>query len=67
MKVLITGGGGFIGSRLAKELLARGELAGKRLTQLTLLTSEPASGAGEADVLPALVQAAARRLCETAR
>ena len=26
MKVLITGGGGFIGSRLAKELLSRGEL-----------------------------------------
>jgi D-erythronate 2-dehydrogenase len=37
MKVLITGGGGFIGSRLARALLARGELAGERLTKLTLL------------------------------
>ena len=42
MKVLITGGGGFIGNRLAQELLKRGSLAdaeGKpsKLTQITLL------------------------------
>ena len=37
MKVLITGGGGFIGSRLAKTLLARGELGGEALSKLTLL------------------------------
>jgi nucleoside-diphosphate-sugar epimerase len=37
MKVLITGGGGFIGSRLAKALLARGTLAGEKISRLTLL------------------------------
>ncbi len=37
MKVLITGGGGFIGSRLAKALLARGELGGRAISKLTLL------------------------------
>jgi len=36
MKLLITGGGGFIGSRLARALLARGELAGERIAQLVL-------------------------------
>ena len=37
MKILITGGGGFLGFRLAKQLLARGQLGGKPLTSLTLL------------------------------
>jgi len=37
MNVLITGGGGFIGSRLAKRLLARGTLGGEPLGRLTLL------------------------------
>ena len=42
MKVLITGGGGFIGNRLAQELLKQGTLAdaeGKptALSQITLL------------------------------
>lgn len=37
MNVLITGGGGFIGSRLAKALLARGTLGGEGLGRLTLL------------------------------
>jgi nucleoside-diphosphate-sugar epimerase len=37
MKVLITGGGGFLGSRLARALLARGELSGKRISGVTLL------------------------------
>jgi nucleoside-diphosphate-sugar epimerase len=37
MKVLITGGGGFIGLRLARALLARGELGGKSIAKLTLL------------------------------
>ncbi len=36
MKVLITGGAGFLGARLARTLLAGGTLAGQRITQLTL-------------------------------
>lgn len=37
MKILITGGGGFLGFRLAKTLLARGKLGGKPVTAITLL------------------------------
>ena len=42
MKVVITGGGGFIGSKLARALIARGALAGpdgaaQRITRLTLV------------------------------
>jgi nucleoside-diphosphate-sugar epimerase len=36
MKLLITGGGGFIGARLARTLLARGSLAGQRIATLVL-------------------------------
>jgi len=36
MKLLITGGAGFIGARLARTLLARETLAGKRIEQLVL-------------------------------
>ena len=36
MKLLITGGGGFIGARLARTLLARGHLADRRLERLVL-------------------------------
>ena len=36
MKVLITGGGGFLGDRLARALLARGTLAGEQITKLVL-------------------------------
>ena len=36
MKVVITGGGGFIGAKLAKALLARGTLAGENITRLVL-------------------------------
>ena len=36
MKVLITGGAGFVGARLARALLARGQLCGQTLTQLVL-------------------------------
>src|SRR5687767_874870 len=37
MKVLITGGGGFLGSRLARALHARGELGGQAISRITLL------------------------------
>jgi nucleoside-diphosphate-sugar epimerase len=36
MKLLITGGAGFIGARLARTLLARGALGGRRIEQLVL-------------------------------
>ena len=37
MKILITGGGGFLGFRLARTLLARGTLGGKPIASITLL------------------------------
>ncbi len=37
MKILITGGGGFLGFKLAKTLLARGQLGGQSITSITLL------------------------------
>jgi len=36
MRLLITGGGGFIGTRLARALLARGSLAGRRIEHVVL-------------------------------
>lgn len=36
MKILITGGAGFVGARLARTLLSRGKLAGQPLAQLVL-------------------------------
>ena len=42
MKILITGGAGFVGARLARTLLTRGELAGRRITQLVLADQAPA-------------------------
>lgn len=36
MRLLITGGAGFLGARLARTLLARGELAGQAITELVL-------------------------------
>ncbi|MBW6495271.1 MAG: NAD-dependent epimerase/dehydratase family protein [Burkholderiaceae bacterium] len=41
MKVLITGGAGFLGSRLARELLQRGQLGGRTITQLLLTDLAP--------------------------
>jgi nucleoside-diphosphate-sugar epimerase len=41
MKLLITGGGGFLGARLARTLLARGTLAGTPITRLVLTDIAP--------------------------
>lgn len=41
MKLLITGGGGFLGDRLARALLARGRLAGQTITQVVLTDIAP--------------------------
>ena len=41
MKLLITGGGGFVGARLARTLLARGTLAGQAIQQLVLTDIAP--------------------------
>ena len=41
MKLLITGGGGFLGARLARTLLARPTLAGRAITRLVLTDIAP--------------------------
>jgi D-erythronate 2-dehydrogenase len=41
MKLLITGGGGFVGARLARTLLARGTLAGQAITRVVLADIAP--------------------------
>jgi D-erythronate 2-dehydrogenase len=37
MNILVTGGGGFLGFKLARTLLARGQLGGKAISSITLL------------------------------
>lgn len=49
MKILITGGGGFLGFRLARALLARGQLGGKAITGITLLDGAFPSGIKDLD------------------
>ena len=53
MKVLITGGAGFLGTRLARTLLSRGHFSGHPLTQLVLADLAPpaADVAGDPRVL----------------
>ncbi|MDI9332908.1 MAG: NAD-dependent epimerase/dehydratase family protein [Cytophagales bacterium] len=41
MNILITGGSGFLGSKLARTLLARGHLGGKSITHMTLADQFP--------------------------
>ncbi|HEY8709287.1 MAG TPA: D-erythronate dehydrogenase [Burkholderiaceae bacterium] len=41
MKLLITGGGGFLGARLARTLLARGTLSGRPITRVVLTDIAP--------------------------
>ena len=49
MKILITGGAGFVGDRLAQTLLSRGTLAGRRIEQLVLADQAPARPERTAD------------------
>jgi hypothetical protein len=42
MRLLITGGAGFVGSRLARTLLAKGELNGQKIERLILADQFPA-------------------------
>lgn len=41
MKLLITGGGGFVGARLARTLLARGQLGGQTIDRMVLTDIAP--------------------------
>ena len=41
MKLLITGGGGFLGARLARTLLTRGTIAGRAITRIVLTDIAP--------------------------
>jgi nucleoside-diphosphate-sugar epimerase len=43
MKLLITGGAGFVGARLARTLLQRGTLDGRAITRIVLADQAPAS------------------------
>ena len=67
MKLLITGGGGFLGARLARTLLARPTLAGQPITRLVLTDLVPpppdllADARVEARTGPLLAQCAALR------
>ncbi|HXZ06507.1 MAG TPA: D-erythronate dehydrogenase [Paraburkholderia sp.] len=71
MKILITGGAGFLGQRLARELLARGELkAGdgrsQPITELVLLDVVRAADTGDARVRTEVGDIADRAVLERA-
>jgi nucleoside-diphosphate-sugar epimerase len=60
MRVLITGGGGFLGHQLARELLRRGHLRGRPLSELILLDrafAQPLEGRGLRRVVGDVAQA----------
>jgi nucleoside-diphosphate-sugar epimerase len=67
MRLMITGGAGFVGARLARELLARGRLDGRAIGRIVLVDQAPpppwlaADPRIEARVSPLLAAAAALR------
>ncbi|MDN7675745.1 SDR family oxidoreductase [Burkholderia oklahomensis] len=71
MKVLITGGAGFLGQRLAKQLLARGELAGpngapERIDALVLLDVVKGNDFGDPRVTAIVGDIAERAVLDSA-
>jgi len=55
MKILITGGGGFLGFKLAKTLLARGQLGSRKISAITLLDGAFPPAAAQEKGLKAVV------------
>ena len=49
MRILVTGGAGFLGARLAREILQRGQLAGQTVKQLVIADLFPAPADLQAD------------------
>lgn len=49
MRILVTGGAGFLGARLAREILQRGQLAGQSVKQLVIADLFPAPADLQAD------------------
>jgi len=71
MKVLITGGAGFLGQRLARELLKRGEIGGasgerQRITELVLLDVAKGADLGDARVTSLVGDIGERSVLENA-
>jgi nucleoside-diphosphate-sugar epimerase len=71
MKVLITGGAGFLGQRLARELLSRGEIVGtngkrERITALVLLDVVKSADLGDARVTSLVGDIGESRVLENA-
>ena len=57
MKLLITGGAGFVGARLARTLLARGTLQGRQIEQLVLADQFAPEATRDPDARQVLAQA----------